>query len=148
MVVVLALAGFFYSRQSAVNPEVSVMPTPAEDNLATNELGNEMIWLQEPLDGETVSSPLVVRGQARGGWFFEANFPVILTDWDGLIIAEGFATAEGEWMTEEFVPFSAEITFVRPEYGDRGSLILQKANPSGLSEHDDALEIVVRFEEL
>ena len=52
-------------------------------------------------------------------------------------------------MTEEFVPFSAVLEFVTPTAGDpelnRGTLILQKDNPSGLPEHDDALEIPVVF---
>lgn len=107
---------------------------------------NEMIELFSPREGEKISSPLLITGQARGGWFFEATFPVVLTDWDGLIIAEGYATAEGEWMTEEFVPFTAELTFTKPTYGGRGSLILQKNNPSGLPENDDALEITAFFE--
>ena len=78
-------------------------------------------------------------------WFFEADFPVILTNWDGLIIAEHYATAEGAWMTEDFVPFTATLEFEPPEYGERGTLILQKANASGLPEHDDAVEITVFF---
>ncbi len=96
-------------------------------------------------DGETISSPLEITGEARGQWFFEANFPIVLTNWDGLIIAEGYATAQDEWMTTDFVPFTATIDFERPEYGERGTLILQKANASGLPEHDDALEIQVIF---
>jgi hypothetical protein len=48
-------------------------------------------------------------------------------------------------MTEEFVPFSGTLEFDRPAYGDRGSLILKKSNPSGLSERDDAYEIPIRF---
>jgi len=70
---------------------------------------------------------------------------VVLTDWDGLIIAEGFAQAQGEWMTEDWVPFVATVEFDRPEYGERGSLILQKDNPSGLPEHDGAYEMTVYF---
>jgi hypothetical protein len=106
-----------------------------------------LIILEQPQAEQTVSSPLTIEGEARGGWFFEATFPVVLTNWDGLIIAEGFATAQGEWMTEEFVPFTAELTFTADTtVSDRGSLILQKSNPSGLPENDDAYEIVVFFE--
>ncbi|MCK5466500.1 hypothetical protein KAI56_03330, partial [Candidatus Parcubacteria bacterium] len=77
---------------------------------------------------------------------FEGDFPVVLTDWDGLIIGEGIAVAQSEWMTEEFVPFTAEIKFEVPEYKNNGTLILQKDNPSGLPENDDALEMPVFFE--
>ena len=105
----------------------------------------DLIRLDSPRPNDTVESPLSITGEARGYWFFEASFPVVLTNWDGLIIAEGFATAQDEWMTTEFVPFEATLTFtVDPEvYSNRGTLILQKDNPSGLPENDDALEIPV-----
>lgn len=111
----------------------------------------DLILLKNPNINQEISSPLTVTGLARGYWFFEASFPVVLTNWDGLIIAEGVATAEGEWMTEAFVPFTANLEFVSPytmdspDFMQRGSLILQKDNPSGLPEHDDALEIPILF---
>ncbi len=97
----------------------------------------------EPED--TIESPLVIEGVARGTWYFEATFPVVLVNWDGLIIAETYAEAQSDWMTEEFVPFKATVTFETPDYGERGAIILQKSNPSGLPEHDNALEIPIRF---
>jgi hypothetical protein len=112
---------------------------------------DDLIRLDEPQPNETVSSPLTITGEARGTWFFEASFPVVLTNWDGLIIAEGVATAEGDWMTEDFVPFSAELEFDSPyssgdpDFMQNGSLILQKDNPSGLPENDNALEIRIKF---
>jgi len=110
----------------------------------------DLIQVETPRANEKVSSPLVVRGKARGFWFFEASFPVILTDWDGRIIAQVPAQAQSEWMTEEFVPFIATLEFAKPEHIEgvinRGSLILKKDNPSGLPEHDDALELPVFFE--
>lgn len=108
-----------------------------------------LIRIESPSSNEEISSPLLMSGQARGYWFFEASFPVILVDWDGKIIAQGIATAQDEWMTEDFVPFKAEIEFEKPEFiGDfskRGALIFKKDNPSGLPEHDDALEIPIVF---
>lgn len=106
----------------------------------------DLIRLASPTPYQVIESPLEITGRARGAWYFEASFPVVLVNWDGLIIAEGYATAEGEWMTEEFVPFSGTLEFETPDYGERGALILQKHNASGLPEHDDALEVPVRFE--
>lgn len=116
----------------------------------TENIGNEVqkmdnIILESPRPNSTISSPLIVKGQARGSWFFEASFPVFLTDWDGLIIAQGVAQAQGDWMTTEFVPFEATLSFTADKnaYSNRGSLILKKDNPSGLASLDDALEIPV-----
>lgn len=105
----------------------------------------DLIKLYNPLPEQEIVSPLMVRGEARGNWFFEGDFPVVLTDWDGVIIAEGVAQAQGEWMTEDFVPFQAELVFDKPELYDRGALILKKDNPSGLPENDDAYEITIFF---
>ncbi len=133
IVCVLALAFFVYTKV-AQSPE-QVTPT------------NENITVHTPMSGGLVTSPLTITGEARGPWFFEASFPVMLTNWDGLIIAEGVATAQSDWMTEEFVPFTATLTFEKPKlYPERGTLILKKDNPSGLPEHDAAFEMPVRFE--
>jgi len=48
-------------------------------------------------------------------------------------------------MTEDYVEFEGKIEFQKPGVYDRGALILQKDNPSGLSEYDDALEISIEY---
>ena len=107
----------------------------------------DLIRLDSPRPNDTIESPLVVKGQARGYWFFEADFPVMLVDWDGRIIATGIARAQDEWMTKEFVPFEATLDFtVDPNvYSARGALILQRNNPSDLPQNDNALEIPIIF---
>ena len=105
-----------------------------------------VIHVDAPQDGDTIVSPLKVTGKAPGFWFFEADAPIILTNFDGLIIAESFISAKGEWMTEDYVEFEGTIEFTKPEFGERGSLILQKQNASGLPEHADSVEITVYFE--
>jgi hypothetical protein len=107
---------------------------------------DDLIESHLPNPGSVITSPLFVTGRARGNWFFEASFPLILVDWDGRIIAQSHATAEGEWMTSDYVPFRGTLTFQKPAYGERGTLILKKDNPSGLPEFDNALEVPVFFE--
>ena len=109
----------------------------------------DLILVTNPVAGATIHSPLTVSGEARGTWFFEASFPLILTDWDGRILAQGYASAEGDWMTEEFVSFTGTLEFTalgNDIYSHRGTLIFKKDNPSGLPEHDDALEMPVMIE--
>ena len=105
----------------------------------------DLIRIDSPRPNQIIQSPLTITGEARGSWFFEASFPVVLTNWDGLIIAQGIATAKSDWMTANFVPFEAKLTFTvdKNTYSNRGTLILRKDNPSGLPEHDDAFEIPV-----
>ena len=120
--------------------------TPS-DVQATIDAKRDRIVLNTPTPGARVTSPIMLEGLARGMWYFEASFPVVVTDWDGLIIGEGIATAQSEWMTENFVPFTATVTFTLQADTPyrRGTIILKRDNPSGLPEHDDALEIPVTF---
>lgn len=121
--------------------------TPTETSL-TSEKGIS-IFVTLPNNGSGITSPLHIKGRAPGNWFFEANMPVTLTNWDGLIIAEGHVNAVGEWMTADYVPFEGDITFTSGEcladYCKRGSLILRKDNPSGEPQFDDSVEDVVKF---
>ncbi len=115
------------------------------------EIGNELeksdlIRIESPKPNQTITSPLIITGEARGTWYFEASFPVSLLDSEGNQVAEGSAQALGEWMTEDFVPFEAELTFTASGT-ESGTLILEKANPSGLPENADELRIPVRFED-
>lgn len=153
----LFLVAFFIYKSQPAKVETSpqqpiATSTPKPANAPTPEAQNQnpshpLLILEYPQQDQVIGSPLRIEGKARGNWFFEATFPVVLTNWDGLIIAEGFATAQGEWMTEDFVPFTAELTFISDTtVSDRGSLILQKSNPSGLPENDDAYEITVFFD--
>lgn len=84
----------------AGNPAMESYPRQcrAGDQTFTEYIGNELektdlIFLDSPRPNQRIKSPLVIKGQARGFWFFEADFPVVLTDWDGLIIGEGIAVA-------------------------------------------------------
>jgi hypothetical protein len=113
--------------------------------LISAQVAHGDITVTTPLSMQAVQSPLIVEGMARGTWFFEASFPMTLVDWDGKIIAEGIAQAQGDWMTEELVPWKGEIVFTKPDFDERGYLILQKDNPSGLPEHDDAIEVPILF---
>lgn len=104
------------------------------------------VRVETPTEGREVTSPLEVRGTAPGGWYFEASFPVRLLDGDGRRIAETPAEAQGEWMTEGPVPFHATLVFPLPATPE-GTLVLERANASGLPEHDAEVRIAVRFPE-
>jgi hypothetical protein len=119
-----------------------------DEDVAVFSQGNcksDLIYIESPLPGTHITSPLRIRGYARGKWLFEGDFPVVLTDSGGKVIAKGYATAKDDWMTDKFVLFESEIKFKMPSYGNRGTLILKKDNPTDRPEHDDELEIAVVF---
>lgn len=105
---------------------------------------NENIRVVKPAPGAIISSPLQIEGEARL-WYFEASFPVKLVDDNGAVLAQVPAQAQSDWMTENFVPFKAELKFYLPAT-EKGKLILSKDNPSGLPQYDEQIEIPVIFE--
>jgi immunoglobulin-like protein involved in spore germination len=102
-----------------------------------------MIRVTAPTALDLVTSPLVVRGQARGPWYFEASFPVRLVDDLGYTIAAVPAQAKGDWMTPYLVPFEATLTFTTS--AKIGKVVFERSNPSGLPENADSVEVPVRF---
>ncbi|MDD5625864.1 MAG: GerMN domain-containing protein [Patescibacteria group bacterium] len=127
------------------NPSAS-MPTQSCGNAVKNNQQTEDktadIKVTKPQPNETVFSPLEIGGEARGTWFFEASFPIKLLDSSGVEIAHGIAQAQSDWMTENFVPFTATLQFnVLTE--TKGTLILEKDNPSGLPQNADELRVPV-----
>lgn len=105
----------------------------------------DLIRLDTPQPNETITSPLTVKGEARGYWFFEADFPVKLFNEKGDLIVLAIAQAKSDWMTEDFVPFEATLEFQNPG-SEKGTLVLEKDNPSGLPENADELRIPIVFE--
>ena len=106
---------------------------------------NTFIRVSTPKAGQVVKSPLLIEGEARGSWYFEGSFPIKIVDANENILGTHFATAQGEWMTEDFVPFRAELDFTVSST-EQGTLILQKNNPSDLPENDGKLRIPVLFD--
>ncbi|HTK60040.1 MAG TPA: Gmad2 immunoglobulin-like domain-containing protein [Candidatus Baltobacteraceae bacterium] len=125
----------------AVQPEPAPAPVPDPHGPAAKA---DLITVSSVSPGDKVSSPLKVEGKARGYWYFEASFPVELLDGNGNQLAIKPAQAQGDWMTEDFVPFSVTLTFPAPSTAT-GTLMLRKDNPSGLPQNEDWLAIPVTF---
>lgn len=140
--ILLAGIGLGYRYLRSLSPH----PSPASSPTATSTASakENLIRVRTVRPGDTVQSPLVVEGEARGTWFFEASFPVRLLDGNDKEIAVTPAQAQGDWMTQDFVPFRALLIFAPPQTTE-GTLVLEKDNPPGLPENADELRIPVRF---
>lgn len=107
----------------------------------------DLIRVTSPEPGDLVTNDVVITGEARGTWFFEATFPVTVYDANGLGLCGSYAQAEGEWMTEEFVLFSATFSCpINEATTATGRIVLEKDNPSGLPQNDDSAYYWVHFE--
>lgn len=135
ILVALVVSGYF------IFIKISNAPTPPASPLIYKDL----IEIDFPnRDAGKISSPVIVRGVARGQWYFEASFPIQVLDEDGTILGSGIGQAQGEWTTTDFVPFTGEINFTKPK-GQNGSIVFKKDNPSGLPANDDSVSIPVNF---
>ncbi len=123
-------------------PQIPVKETPVAETPAEDLPLSARVVVTSPAKNTTVGSEFLVKGKAPGNWFFEADFPIQVRDKDGNVIARTFASALGEWMTTELVEFSSKI-IVEGGYKGPATLILVKNNPSGMPEHDDAVEVPI-----
>jgi hypothetical protein len=103
------------------------------------------IVVDTPRPGTRIYSPLRVTGRARGTWFFEGDFPIVLLDSNHTVISQGYCTAKGNWMTEQFVQYEGILYFDPQNKNERGILELKKDNPTGNAVLDDDLKIPIIF---
>ncbi len=144
LVIIVGLA-FYYAKPITQEMKdsrpggVFILKTDMEDK-------SDKIIVDTPMTDTTISSPVIIEGKARGSWFFEASFPIELRDTDGNVLKTVVAQAQGDWMTTEFVPFTAELIFSKPASPMAAVLVFKRDNPSGLPEHDDSIEIPVTIQ--
>ncbi len=128
IIFIIAIAAALY-----FNKKTAIAPGP-------EELAEVKVTTPQPK--QTVSSPIIVSGQARGGWFFEASFPMELVDDQNNQLGISHVQAQSDWMTPDFVPFLGELHY-QAAATTTGKLILRKDNPSGLPQFDASFEIPV-----
>ena len=125
---------------------------PAREENREAQEAREMVAIEDtievyrPRSGAKIESSLNIQGRARGYWFFEASFAVRLLDENEKEITVAVAEAQDDWMTEDWVDFSATLEFETPD-SKEGFLVFKKANPSGLEEHARELRVPVEFKE-
>lgn len=132
-----------YPRRCAT-PEGQTFTEEINEPVIPEVPTNPKIRVESPEVNDNINSPVTIKGEARGNWYFEASFPIALYDSNNTLLAEAPAQAQGEWMTEDFVPFELTLVFPKPTTTS-GKLVLKKDNPSGLPEHDEQIEIPVLF---
>lgn len=105
---------------------------------------SEDIKVTDPSTNEVIESPVIITGEAKGAWYFEAVFNTILYDDKGLELGSAILTAKTDWMSEDFVPFEGTLSFKKPTTSS-GTLRFLSANPSGLPQNLKTFDMPVRF---
>lgn len=130
-----------FSNGDFVNTE----KLPANLVYAYANASSDEIFVTSPKPGESVTATILVKGYARGHWYFEGVFPVDVTNADGVVIGSGRGTADAEWMTEGFVPFTGEV-YLKSLYAGPATVVLKKDNPSGKASNNGSLSFPVMIQ--
>lgn len=138
------LVGWFLFKPDNKSNLPTTTPSAQTQTSEYKSIKGEIIKVDAPRANAKVSSPLTIKGEIKGNWSFEGSFPVSLQDANGKVLVESFATLNGEWMTTDYVPFTANLIFAQPST-TTGKIILKKDNPSDQRELDDSTEIPVQF---
>ncbi len=137
VIVILVIIAFVFWKKPSVAPTIAPNPEVTQQNSIS-----DLISVSEPRPNSNVRTTFNVTGQARGSWYFEASFPIILKDNKGNILVQTIAKAQGDWMTDNFVPFSSTVS-ITSAYTGPAILILKNDNPSGDPTKDKQIEIPI-----
>ncbi len=145
VVLIIVVVGIFLFLSQS-QKQNNQLPSVENESIIYNNASADMIKVELPFPGAVTGKSFSVIGEARGTWFFEASFPIQLFDKNGELLATVIAQAQEDWMTEDFVPFKADIT-VPESYIGEATLVLKKDNPSGLPNKDASIsfKIIVEY---
>ncbi len=121
------------------------VPAAEKPDKGCSQVKDEMIRVFSPESDQVVSLPIIIKGEARGNWFFEASFPITLLDANGNELGLTIGQAKSDWMTTDFVPFEATLNIASLPSTSEGALVLERDNPSDLPENNKSVSIPVRF---
>lgn len=151
LAVLIIFGGGFYLLLSSNSKTASKVETSnTNDQNTTDSRGipagaskTGLIQVTSPRPNSVVDKEFEVTGRARGYWYHEGTFPVIVIDNTGYSVAEGVAEAQSSWTTTDYVPFVAKIKLLSEPKSNSGFIRLKKDDPSG--QNPDAMEILVKF---
>jgi len=146
VIFILVVGWVIYDNKNSLTKTETIVPVATTTKPVVVDGKKDLIIVSSPVSNQVLSSPFVISGKARGQWFFEASFPIELRDMQGNIIETIIAQAQGEWMTTEFVPFTASLIFTKPKTPMQAVLVFKRDNPSGLPENDDSVEIPITIQ--
>lgn len=106
---------------------------------------NSLVKLTSIDSGDSIESGVLLEGEAPGMWMFEGQLEVRVETAGGAVLGTETLSAEGDWMTEDLVPFSGEVEFDVPAGVGEGYVVFVKSNPSGLPENADEVRFRVLF---
>ena len=144
IITVVLLVALAYVDYQDPSPASTLPPANSDQPSGGIPIKIDSVQMDYPRPGSIIKSPVTITGKALGIWYFEASFPVEITDANGNLLGQHYAEAQSDWMTIEAVPFISTVSF-KNSPTDTGFIVLKKDNPSGLPEYDAEVRYPVRF---
>ncbi len=134
------------ARQPATGQKAPILPQPPTATIASNTMAAPelAVHLEGLSAGQTIKSPLVVNGQARGVWFFEGLLGISLLDGKGQQLAQSEGRALANFKTINYVPFRALLEFSQPATATGTLIIKRLAAPAG-QKNEFIFKLPVKF---
>ena len=141
IVLLVMLSGFAtYTVFSYFTSKPKEEPTKAKRSYV--ELPS-LVTVSDPTKNSVISDTLDLKGQARGYWYFEGQFPVSVIDDTGYIVAQGTAKATSDWKTTDMVPFEANIDVTSVARSETGIIKIIRDEQKG--SNAQYIEIPIKF---
>jgi hypothetical protein len=102
-----------------------------------------IITVDQPQPEGEIEDPVTVTGKARGYWYNEGIFTVLIIDASGYTVGEGQAQADEKWTTTNFVNFTASVPIYSTPRAKTGVMRLKRTDQSGKSL--DYIEVPITF---
>jgi hypothetical protein len=102
-----------------------------------------LVTVSDPVKNSVIGDMLDLKGEARGYWYFEGQFPVSVIDDTGYIVAQGTAKALGDWKTTSMVPFESHIDVTSSARSETGIIKIIRDEQKG--SNAQYVEVPVRF---
>jgi hypothetical protein len=140
--------GYFVYKEFFIteNEKTVENNTAGNDSTTTpvknNAVSPDTLKITTPKPHEIVTNPIKITGEATGVWYFEGDFPVVLTDLEGNTLSNSYAKAQGDWMSETFVPFEGELTYEVTEE-TQAVIEFKQSDPSGMGINDASFQVPV-----
>ncbi len=149
IIVIVGILFFAFKtpKNSQLPPKGDTQGDTTNNNSNTPPPANQMITITSPKEGDTVDATngFTVTGQAKGNWYFEATAPIAIYAKNGIKLTETYISAQGEWMTTNFVPFSGTISPFLTNGATEGYIEFSNSNPSDNEGFRRSLRVNVKF---
>lgn len=136
------------SSSEALSPVSNVISDSTvftDDEIDKSGKKEEEIILISPQVNEVVRNGDVITGRAQASWLLEGDFPLIIKDRAGVVLATGLVQAQDDSTIGGWTSFQSTLVF-NVDTSTPAELFFKKNNPLSLPQYEEIVSYPVRLE--